>query len=198
MARDPGTDLVVLRHGQTNWNLEHRFQGRSDIPLNASGVAQAKAAAATLGRFAFDAVYASPLERAHQTAQLVCPDTEIHLDERLMEIDVGGWSGLTWEQVTALMPAYEAHYANGVDFRRSSTGETMADVVARGLPAVEEIAARHQGETLLIVSHGLLLNRVLHALLGLEGRVLGGLGNAHYSELAFHHGGWRLLSHNVG
>ena len=63
---------------------------------------------------------------------------------------------------------------------------------------MEEIAAAHADGTVLIVAHGLLLNRVIHALLGLQGRVLGGLGNAHFSELGHAHGAWRLLAHNVG
>lgn len=198
MAHDPTTDLVVLRHGQTDWNAQHRFQGQADVPLNAKGIAQAEAAHARLRGHRFDAVYASPLSRALRTAEIVAPNAEIGLDPRLMEIDVGTWSGQTWDEIIASMPGYEEMYANGVDFRRSPTGETLSEVVGRALPAIEEIAANHPGQTVLIVSHGLLLNRVLHALLGLNGRVLGGLGNAHYSTLGFDHGAWRLLSHNVG
>lgn len=198
MARDPMTNLVVLRHGQTDWNAQHRFQGFADVPLNATGIAQAEAAHEQLKRHRFDAVYASPLSRALRTAEIVAPGADIQVDRRLMEIDVGSWSGQTWDQIIATMPGYEEMYANGVDFRRSPTGETLAEVVGRALPAIEEIAERHPGQKVLIVSHGLLLNRVLHALLGLDGRVLGGLGNAHYSTLAFDHGAWRLLSHNVG
>lgn len=198
MAKEAGVDLVVLRHGQTDWNLERRFQGFSDVPLNAKGIEQARAAGRVLAGHGFDAVYSSPLQRAYVTAELAVPGADIRVDDRLMEINVGSWAGLTWDQITAMLPGYEAKYANGIDFRRSATGETLADVVARGLPAVEEIAARHDGQRVLIVSHGLLLNRVLHALLGLEGRVLGGLGNAHYSELGYQHGAWRLLAHNVG
>lgn len=198
MSTTPETDLVVLRHGQTDWNLEHRFQGHADIPLNARGIGQAEAAASALKGEHFDAVYSSPLARAMQTAELLCPSADIHTDPRLMEINVGSWAGHTWDEIIEKMPGYEDKYANGIDFRRSPTGETLADIVARGLPAVEEIAERHRGGTVLVVSHGLLLNRVLHAMLGLEGRVLGGLGNAHRSTLAHHHGAWRLLSHNVG
>lgn len=198
MAREAATDLVVLRHGQTQWNVERRFQGFSDVALNAKGIEQAQAAGRVLAGHGFDAVYSSPLRRALVTAELVVPGADILVDDRLMEINVGSWAGLTWEQITSMLPSYESKYANGIDFRRSPTGETLADVVARGLPAVEEIAERHAGQRVLIVSHGLLLNRVLHALLGLEGRVLGGLGNAHYSELGFDHGAWRLLAHNVG
>lgn len=198
MGHEADTDLVVLRHGQTDWNAERRFQGQSDIPLNAKGVEQAKSAGKSLARRRFDVVYTSPLQRAYRTAVLVCPGGEIRTDPRLMEIDVGSWAGLTWQEITDQLPGYEARYANGVDFRRSPTGETLAEVVARGLPAIQEIAAENVGRSVLIVSHGLLLNRVLHAMLGLQGRVLGGLGNAHFSELGFHHGAWRLLAHNVG
>ncbi|HMS35663.1 MAG TPA: histidine phosphatase family protein [Arachnia sp.] len=192
-----GTTLVVLRHGQTDLNASGRFQGQADIPLNAVGIAQAEAARRRLAGVTFDAVYSSPLSRALDTARLIRPDADIATDPRLMEIDVGSWSGRTWDEVKAEMPDYERHYANGVDFRRSATGETLAEVVARGLPATEEIARRHPGGLVLVVAHGLLLNRVIHALLGLEGRVLGGLGNAHHSELLFTHGAWRLQAHNV-
>ena len=192
-----GTTLVVLRHGQTDLNASGRFQGQADIPLNAVGIAQAEAARRRLAGVTFDAVYSSPLSRALDTARLIRPDADIATDPRLMEIDVGSWSGRTWDEVKAEMPDYERNYANGVDFRRSPTGETLAEVVARGLPATEEIARRHPGGLVLVVAHGLLLNRVIHALLGLEGRVLGGLGNAHHSELLFTHGAWRLQAHNV-
>ncbi len=192
-----GTTLVVLRHGQTDLNASGRFQGQADIPLNAVGIAQAEAARRRLAGVTFDAVYSSPLSRALDTARLIRPDADIATDPRLMEIDVGSWSGRTWDEVKAEMPDYERHYANGVDFRRSATGETLAEVVARGLPAAIEIAERHPGGLVLVVAHGLLLNRVIHALLGLEGRVLGGLGNAHHSELLFTHGAWRLQAHNV-
>lgn len=198
MRLEHSTRLIVLRHGQTDWNAQQRFQGQAEVPLNDNGRRQAEAARGALAGVHLDAVYASPLSRALDTAGIVRPGVGIRIDPRLMEIDVGSWSGLTWDEVKASMPDYEAKYANGVDFRRSAEGETLADVVARGLPAVEEIARAHEGGTVLIVSHGLLLNRVIHALLGLQGRVLGGLGNAHFSELGHAHGAWRLLAHNVG
>ncbi|MHA6512107.1 histidine phosphatase family protein [Tessaracoccus sp. Z1128] len=198
MRLEHSTRLLVLRHGQTDWNAQQRFQGLADVPLNDVGRRQAEDARAALADVRFDAVYASPLSRAVDTATLVRPGEPVRTDPRLMEIDVGSWAGLTWDEVKASMPDYESKYANGVDFRRSPEGETLADVVARGLPAFEEIAGAHAGGTVLVVSHGLLLNRIIHALLGLEGRVLGGLGNAHFSELGLAHGAWRLVAHNVG
>lgn len=198
MTSEYPTQLVVLRHGETAWNAERRFQGHADTPLNERGRRQATAAGRLLERFDFDDVYSSPLQRALDTARLVAPGREIVTDPRLMEIDVGSWAGMTRDEVIADMPGYPALYASGADFRRSPTGETLSEIVARGLPAVREIAEAHSGRTVLIVSHGLLLNRVLHAILGLEGRVLGGFGNAHYSHLGFGHGQWRLFAHNVG
>ena len=198
MRLDHSTTLVVLRHGQTDWNAQRRFQGQADVALNQTGIAQAKAIRPTLNRFHFDAVYSSPLSRALDTARIVAPDAQITLDPRLEEINVGTWSGLTWDEVIAQMPEYEEHYANGVDFRRSPSGETLAELVERGRPALLEIAEKHEDQSVLIVSHGLFLNRVIHSLLGIEGRVLGSLENAHFSELGYAHGAWRLLAHNVG
>ena len=198
MRLDHGTTLVVLRHGQTDWNAQRRFQGQADVRLNATGVAQAKAMRAALARFRFDAVWSSPLSRAYGTARIVAPEAQIRQDPRLEEINVGTWSGRTWEEIIAEMPDYEQHYANGVDFRRSPSGETLAELVERGRPALLEIAQAHEDESVLVVSHGLILNRLIHSLLDVEGRVLGSLENAHYSELGYAHGAWRLLSHNVG
>ena len=198
MKLDHSTTLVVLRHGQTDWNHGRRFQGQADIKLNATGVRQAEAMRAKLARFHFDAVYSSPLQRALDTARIVAPDAAIGTDDRLMEINVGTWSGRTWDEIIAEMPDYEERYANGIDFRRSPSGETLAELVERGRPALLEIAERHEDQTVLVVSHGLFLNRVIHALLGVEGRVLGSLDNAHYSQLGYAHDAWRLLAHNVG
>ena len=198
MRLDHSTHIVLLRHGQTDYNAERRFQGQADIPLNALGVQQAERAREALSRFEFDAIYSSPLKRALETARLVRPEAEILTDDRLMEINVGTHSGRTWAEVLEEMPDYDYNEAQGIDFRRSETGETMAEVVERGMAAFTEIGERHEDQTVLIVSHGFLLRHVLHELLGIEDKVLGRLGNARYSELGYSHGAWRLLAHNVG
>ena len=172
MILDHSTHLVLLRHGQTDWNAQRRFQGHADVGLNEIGRQQATDVRPLLARFHFDAVYASPLSRAFDTARLVRPTSEIHTDERLMEINVGSWAGKTWDEVIAEMPDYNAKYANGVDFRRSPTGESLAEVVARGLPALTDIVQAHEGKSVLVVSHGLLLNRTIHALLGCKAACL--------------------------
>ncbi|AQP44203.1 histidine phosphatase family protein [Tessaracoccus flavus] len=198
MTPRPDTQLVVLRHGETDWNRDRRFQGHADIPLNDAGRQQAVKLRSALAQWHFDAVYASPLSRALETAQLVRPGSHVVTDPRLSEIDVGSWAGLSRDEVIAEMPSYPEHYANGVDFRRSPTGERPSEMVARAMPFFDELGLQPAGASILVVSHGQLLNRVLHALLGIEGRVLGGLMNAHFSQVLHHHGAWRLLAHNVG
>ena len=196
MLRDVGTRILLLRHGQTDWNHSRRFQGRADVPLNEAGVEQAKAARTRLEGFVFDAVYSSPLSRALHTARLVRPGEPVLIDPRLAEIDVGTWAGLTWDEVAAQAPEM-LERDRPDDFRHSATGETVAEVTARVVAAVEEIAQRHEGGTVLVASHGLALTCALHGLLGLPNGTLGTLGNAHFAELGLTGERWRLLAHNV-
>lgn len=196
------THLVFLRHGQTDWNHTHRLQGQADVELDDVGIRQAHAAARLLGERQFAAVYSSDLERAIVTAETVACDLGVPVvaDARLQEIHVGSWSGKTRAQVELEMPEYAAWYLEGRDFRRSDSGETVAEMVERAIPAVEEICERHAGQEVLIVGHGFLFSKLLQRILDLpaDSRVIGSLGNAHWSEVAFSpHGTW-LVSHNVG
>ncbi|MDO5737383.1 MAG: histidine phosphatase family protein [Propionibacteriaceae bacterium] len=196
------TRLVFLRHGQTDWNHTHRLQGQADVELDAVGVRQAHAAARALAGRRFAAVYSSDLGRALVTAQTVADDLDlpVSVDARLQEIHVGSWSGKTRAQVEAEMPLYADWYLQGRDFRRSDSGETMAEMVERAMPAIEEILDRHDGQETLVVGHGFLFSKLLQHVLNLseDSRVIGSLGNGHWSEVAFsEHGTW-LVSHNVG
>lgn len=194
--------VVFLRHGQTEWNHTDRLQGQADVALDETGMAQAHAAARALGGRDFVAVYSSDLARARVTAETVAADLglPVVVDPRLQEINVGSWSGLTRSQVEQEFPGYATLYFDGVDFRRSSTGETVAEMVARALPAVEAIIAAHPGRQVLVVAHGLMLAKVIQRLLGIadESRVLGGLANAHWAEVGFADGNAWLVSYNVG
>lgn len=195
------TRLVFLRHGQTNWNHSRRLQGQADVELNVRGVEQAHAAASVLGVRQFTAVYSSDLERAAVTAQTVAEDLglSVSVDARLQEIHVGSWSGKTSEQLEAELPEYAQWHSEGRDFRRSESGETVREMVERAMPAIEEILERHKGQEVLVVGHGFLFSKLLQELLGLsqDSRVIGSIGNAHWSELAFaEHGTW-LVSHNL-
>lgn len=196
------THLVLLRHGQTEWNHAGRMQGHADVHLDEVGRAQALAVGQALADRGFATIVSSDLARAHDTAMAVSDvvGVPVVIDERLREINVGSWAGLTRAQIEEEYPDFAAHYAAGRDFRRSEEGETVAEMVARALPAIEEVIAAHQGQRVLVVAHGFLLARLLETMLGVSGprRVIGGLANAHWSEVAIEGAMAWLVAHNVG
>ncbi|QNO36302.1 histidine phosphatase family protein [Protaetiibacter sp. SSC-01] len=148
------TELYLVRHGETDWNAARRIQGRTDIPLNDAGRAQARQAAELLARRRWDAVYSSPLSRAHETASIIAE--RLGIDEvtdvaELVERDYGDAEGMSFEQIEALYP-------EGV---RAPGQETRAEVAARVVPALLALAERHPGERILVVSHGGAIRSVL-------------------------------------
>lgn len=153
------TMLWLVRHGQTDWNVEGRWQGQADPPLNAVGKEQATQLAHALARVGLTAIYASDLRRAHETALALGRITglEVQLDYRLREMDQGTWEGRLGSEV-------QAQYPEALKRRRESPltaaapgGETVQQVSTRVLGAVREILARHPAEAVAIVSHGLAL-----------------------------------------
>ena len=123
------TQLILVRHGQTDSNASGRFQGQQDVPLNQAGLQQADAVAARLARFRAGHVVSSDLARAVATAEAVASASGlvVSVDARLREIDVGSWQGRTGAEVAAENPWFEAALASGRDFRRSETGETATE-----------------------------------------------------------------------
>jgi broad specificity phosphatase PhoE len=148
------TELYLVRHGETEWNAARRIQGRTDIPLNDTGRAQARQAAELLARRRWQGVYTSPLGRAHETARIIADRlglagvTDI---DALVERDYGEAEGMGFDEIEALYP-------EGV---RAPGQETREEVAARVVPALLELAERHPGERLVIVSHGGAIRAVL-------------------------------------
>ena len=153
------TYLYLVRHGQTDWNIEDRWQGQIDVPLNARGRQQAEQVAAELAGEGISAIYASDLQRASQTAKALSRLTGLPVtdDPRLREINQGAWQGLlSWE--------VEARYADLLCQRGGSPlaiaapgGETVLQVRQRLLAAVAEIVSRHPAQRVALVSHGFAL-----------------------------------------
>jgi broad specificity phosphatase PhoE len=148
------TTIVLVRHGETDWNRDNRFQGHADPPLNQTGRAQALTFACGIQGERFAAIYTSPLRRAYETAAIL--STQLGLepvpDEALKEVDVGSWSGLTREEVEVRFPAGYARwleYGHGWD-----DGESYDELGERVVAGLLGIAAQHPDQRVLAVTHG--------------------------------------------
>lgn len=148
------TTIVMVRHGETDWNRHNRFQGHADPPLNATGREQAHALAAELSAEAFAAAYASPLRRAAETAAILAGALQLEAvpDESLMEVDVGSWSGLTRTEVEARFPE---GFARWLEYGHGwNDGETYDELGERVVAGLLNISARHSDMAVLAVTHG--------------------------------------------
>ncbi len=196
--------IVLWRHGQTDWNIENRFQGHSDIPLNATGIAQAKRAAPLLMGLRPEKIIASDLTRAIQTAQALADISKlpIEIDAGLRETNGGKWEGKTGAQNRAEDYERFVTWLDGNDLPAGETGERRSEIAARAVSAIER--ALGEIETLIVVTHGGTARTVIGKMLELpmnQWSTIGGLSNASWSILergAFHRDGWVLLEHNAG
>jgi phosphoserine phosphatase len=158
------TIILLARHGQSDWNATRRWQGHADRPLTEKGREQARALAERLRHVELDAVYSSDLRRAADTAAAV--SNEVIELPALREVDVGSWSGLTRAEAEERFPDGVARWREG--FPGWDDGESYEELTRRVLGAVLEIARRHEGGRVLVVSHGGPI-RALHATaLGLD------------------------------
>ena len=148
------TTILLARHGETDWNREGRFQGFADPTLNDTGRAQAAGLAAELAGVELAAVYSSPLRRAFETAELLAAAHQLApaAVEALREVDVGSWQGLTREEVEARFPE---QFARWLDYGQGwQDGESYAEMARRVVAALLQLAAAHEGERILAVTHG--------------------------------------------
>ena len=148
------TTIYLARHGESDWNAANRFQGHSDRPLTDLGREQARALADLVAGENVEAIYASPLSRALETARIVAARTGLAVveDEGLREVDTGSSSGLSRAEVQERYPeGFERWTSGGAGWEDGESYEEMAE---RVLAAVNRIAAAHPGGRVLLVSHG--------------------------------------------
>lgn len=159
-----------MRHGETIWNSELRYQGQRDIPLNDIGRAQAERVRERLAHEEFAAVYSSDLERASQTAAIIAQGRGLRHEclVELREASFGAWEGLTYAEASARFPDIAKARRNDPERTQPPNGESLAQVRDRALGAVEGLLERHGEETVLIAGHGGPLRALLCGLLGLD------------------------------
>ncbi len=148
--------VIVVRHGQTTWNKEGRWQGHFDSPLTPRGLAQAEALARRLVNQRFSALYSSDLGRATQTAQIISAATGrgVVCDARLRERNLGIFQGLTSEEIKTTYPEeYEIYRSRDPDHVLPG-GESLRYQVERNVGCFEELARKHVGESIVVVTHG--------------------------------------------
>ncbi|GIO29728.1 MULTISPECIES: histidine phosphatase family protein [Paenibacillus] len=152
------TTIGWVRHGITDWNVEKKAQGQTDIPLNDTGRAQARALAERFRHETWDAVYTSDLSRARETAETIAKALGIplYVDERLREKGCGKIEGTTEDDRIRMW---------GEDWREMELGiETEESMISRGTELVRQVCERHPGQRVLLVSHGALISTMLPAL----------------------------------
>lgn len=171
--------LLLVRHGESEWNAVRRLQGQADIELSPRGEAQALALAETIRQLAPDRVIASDLKRARHTAALL-GHAEPELDARLREVDVGAWTGRSIAEIVGAEPEHYRGWRAGEI--APPQGELWADFVARTQAAA--LAALETAERPLLVCHGGVIRALLQALLGLEPKKIIPVGPASLTVLA--------------
>jgi probable phosphoglycerate mutase len=147
--------LLLVRHGQSVWNADGRWQGRADPPLSELGERQAADVVVVLHRHAsfgseVERIWASTLQRARRTAEIIGGGLglEVAVDQRLQEVDAGEWTGLTRPEIEERWPGYLAGH------RRPPGFETHEHLAARALAALADVAVAAAGATVLVVTHG--------------------------------------------
>ncbi|GAB3387406.1 phosphatase PhoE [Humibacter soli] len=154
-----GTLLTLVRHGETDWNLQRRIQGSTDVPLNDTGRDQAATAGESIALAGYSRVYASPQVRALETARIIAaasdlddPDTHVELRER----EFGPAEGMTGDEIAENFP-------DGIPGQ-----ETRDAVVERALPVLLHLADRHEGEAIVVVTHGAVIGSIVRRITGGE------------------------------
>ena len=169
--------IILVRHGETEWNRVERFRGRADVPLNATGLAQAEATgrriaadASLPGGWQPAAVYSSPLARAAKTAEAIAGHVgaPVQIHPGLADIDYGQWQGLTPGEAKERWPEMVDAWYNAPHTARIPGGETLDDLRARAMAAVNELAARHAGQSIVLVGHTVVNRVILLGVLGLR------------------------------
>ena len=195
--------IILWRHGQTDWNVTNKFQGHTDIPLNDVGKFQVAHAAPLLAAINPTMIITSDLQRAQATAHELVKLTGITpiVDERLRETNCGNWEGLTGAEIREYDLANLREWSMGGDNPAGGIGERRSEVAARAVAAITDALAGRDGECIVVATHGGTSRTIVGSYLELPipfWSRIGGLSNAQWSILDHSPKGWLLVEHNAG
>jgi len=197
MSLGAATRVLLIRHGETDWNNETRLQGHTDIPLNARGRAQAERLRLAMQGESLDAIYSSDLQRALHTAQAVAQATgaPLSIDTALRERGFGCFEGLRYADIEARWPDDARRWRLREPGFGPSGGETLQAFYQRSLAAAERLAAAHPGGSIALVAHGGVLDTLYRAAtrLALDAPRSWRSGNAAINRLLYGNSGFTLV-----
>jgi broad specificity phosphatase PhoE len=164
------TEILLIRHGETEWNAAEIFRGRADIPLNKNGVRQAELLAEYLSDKKIDIIYASPLERARETAEIIAGrhGLEVKSAPDLIDINFGEWQGLSHQEVKDRYGELYGQWLDHPDRVTLPGGESLRQVRERAEGFVKRLVIEYEGKTAALVSHRVVNKVLICALLGLD------------------------------
>jgi broad specificity phosphatase PhoE len=162
-------EIILVRHGETKWNVEEVFRGRIDVELNQTGIKQAELLAEYLSKRKIDAIYSSPLKRAVKTAEIIAGyhRLDVKVASGLIDFDCGDWHGLLRQEVQDKYKELYAQWVSHPDKVKIPGGESLNDVTKRAMSMLDDVIAKHGG-TVVLVAHRVVNKVLICALLGLD------------------------------
>lgn len=164
------TKIILVRHGETMWNKELRYQGHRDIPLSETGRLQAYKLNDRLAGEKIAAFYASDLSRALETARIVAQShgSEVQPVPELRETNFGFWEGMTYNEIVKTYPEAMQKWRENPLVNRIPGGETLQEVADRSMAGISRIIAHHPDQTVMVAAHGGIIRVVVGSVLGLD------------------------------
>ena len=185
------TKLILARHGETVWNVEKIYRGRTDVNLDEVGIKQAELLGKYLSNWELEAIYSSPLRRALDTANIIAHYQKIgvHIVEGLIDFDYGEWQSLPEQEVKRLYPALLNEWHSNPHKVVMPGGESLEDVSKRAIKVVNDVLSKYQGSVVL-VSHRVVNKVLICSLLGLD--------NSHFWNINQDVGGITIFNYEDG
>jgi broad specificity phosphatase PhoE len=164
------TSIYLVRHGQTAWNREEIFRGRTNVPLDETGLKQAELAGKYLKEVEIDAIYSSPLSRALETAEKIARFHNLKVQplEGIIDMSFGNWEGQAHQEIKKNDSETYRRWREEPHLVRLPGGESLDGVRARSMAALEKVIPKHSGKSLVLVSHRVVCKVLICAILGLD------------------------------